>query len=111
MNWSFPWYSSLGSDFNFDFHVTLDPDVAVPEFNYKSVDPTTKGERPGLSVFFKESDHLFHTYSTYARGLDNLLITHSLLDLTPLGRQDEVYGPMSWKLHDEYEDDDANPSA
>lgn len=110
MGWNFPWYSSFGSDFNFDFQVTLDADVAMPEYNYKSVDPATKGERPGLSVFYKEGDGIFHTYSTYERGLDPLLVTHSLLDLTPLGRQDEIYGSMSWKLHDEYEADDMSPS-
>jgi predicted dithiol-disulfide oxidoreductase (DUF899 family) len=61
----------------------------------------TKGEAPGLSVFFKEGDEIFHTYSTYARGLDTLLVTHRLLDITPLGRQ-EADG-MDWKFHDEYD--------
>jgi len=62
-----------------------------------------KGERPGLSVFLKEDDKIFHTYSTYARGLDSLLVTYKLLDLTPLGRQDATKG--HWKLHDEYVDE------
>lgn len=110
MGWKFPWYSSFGSDFNFDFHVTLDPSVAVPEYNYKAVDPATKGERPGFSVFFKEGNELFHTYSTHERGSEPFLVTHSLLDMTPLGRQDGSYGPMSWKRHDEYATDDAIPS-
>jgi predicted dithiol-disulfide oxidoreductase (DUF899 family) len=57
-----------------------------------------KGEHPGLSVFYKEGNDLFHTYSTYARGLDGLLVSNQLLDLTPLGRQD-----VPWKRHDEYD--------
>ncbi|RDL40744.1 Uncharacterized protein BP5553_00723 [Venustampulla echinocandica] len=101
MGWDFPWYSSFGSDFNYDFHASLDSDVTPPEYNYKPSKRTSKGEAPGLSVFFKEGDDIFHTYSTYERGLDILLGTHTLLDLTPLGRQDEN-GPVDWKLHDEY---------
>jgi len=62
-----------------------------------------------MSVFLKEANEVFHTYSTYSRGLDGLLVTHSLLDLTPLGRQDKEKG--WWKLHDEYTDDDKNSSA
>ena len=62
----------------------------------------TKGEGPGLSVFFKEGDEIFHTYSTYARGLDTLLVTHRLLDITPLGRQEG--DGTDWKLHDEYDE-------
>jgi predicted dithiol-disulfide oxidoreductase (DUF899 family) len=101
MGWNYPWYSAFGSDFNYDFHVSLDEAVAPAEYNYKPTDPPVKGERPGLSVFLKEGGALFHTYSTYARGLDGLLVTNKLLDVTPLGRQDKgVY----WKLHDEYED-------
>ena len=60
----------------------------------------SKGEAPGLSVFLKEGNDIFHTYSTYARGLDTLLVTYRLLDITPLGRQDE----KSFRFHDEYED-------
>jgi predicted dithiol-disulfide oxidoreductase (DUF899 family) len=60
---------------------------------------------PGLSVFLKESSQVFHTYSVYARGLDHLLATNGLLDLTPLGRQTKKNGDNpEWKLHDEYED-------
>lgn len=61
--------------------------------------PTT-GEAPGLSVFLRNDDEIFHTYSTYARGLDTFLVTHRLLDVTPLGRQESK--GMDWKLHDEY---------
>jgi predicted dithiol-disulfide oxidoreductase (DUF899 family) len=61
---------------------------------------------PGLSVFLKDGDQVFHTYSTYARGLDHLMPTNSLLDLTPLGRQEKKGdNPTGWKLHDEYSDE------
>jgi predicted dithiol-disulfide oxidoreductase (DUF899 family) len=59
----------------------------------------SKGEGLGLSVFLKEGNDIFHTYSTYARALDILLVTHRILDITLLGRQDE----NEWRLHDEYE--------
>jgi len=101
MGWNYPWFSSFGSDFNYDFHVSLDETVAPAEYNFQQTDPPVKSERPGLSVFLKEGDDLFHTYSTYARGLDAILGTNKLLDLTPLGRQDTG---VNWKLHDEYEE-------
>ncbi len=71
MNWTIPWFSSYGSDFNYDFDVTDD-----------------EGEKPGLSVFLREGANLFHTYSTNGRGVDILLGTYNYLDLTPLGRQE-----------------------
>jgi len=101
MGWNYPWFSSFGSDFNYDFNVSLDDTVAPAVYNYQATDPPVKGERPGLSVFLKEGDDLFHTYSTYSRGLDVILGTNKLLDLTPLGRQDTG---THWKLHDEYEE-------
>ena len=70
-NWTVPWFSSYGSDFNYDFGVTDD-----------------EGEKPGLSVFLREGEDLFHTYSTNGRGVDILLGTYNYLDLTPLGRQE-----------------------
>lgn len=110
MGWDYPWYSSFGSDFNYDFHVTNDESIAPVQYNYKgkdellnSKDPgaqkVVKGEGPGMSVFFREGDKIFHTYSTFARGLDTLLVTNRLLDITPLGRQDEIV----WQYHDEYD--------
>ncbi len=72
MNWTVPWFSSFGSDFNYDFDATGDD-----------------GEKPGLSVFLRDGDHIFHTYSTNGRGVDVLLGTYNYLDLTPLGRQEE----------------------
>ena len=106
MGWTFPWLSSFGTDFNYDFGVTIDE--GHPVYNYAPVSAQPagrphKGEREGLSVFVREGDRVFHTYSTYQRGLDPLLNTYNLLDLTPLGRQEEA-GIMSWlRYHDQYE--------
>lgn len=103
--WAFPWYSSLGSDFNYDFHVTLDESVAPVEYNYRdkaeierrSEHPYTKGEEHGTSVFFRVGNDLFHTYSVYARGTEGLTDTYSLLDLTPYGRQEDWEdSPEGW---------------
>ncbi|KIM96723.1 hypothetical protein OIDMADRAFT_148016 [Oidiodendron maius Zn] len=109
MGWAFPWYSSFGTDFNYDFHVTNDETVTPVQYNYKGKDEIlndknplnrvhVKGESPGMSVFLREGGDIFHTYSTFARGLDTMLVTNRLLDITPLGRQDEV----DLKYHDEY---------
>ncbi|MEK6252279.1 MAG: DUF899 domain-containing protein [Actinomycetota bacterium] len=100
MGWTFPWYSSFGSDFNYDFHVTLDEAVAPIEYNYRdkeeleqagSHDP--KGELHGTSVFLREGDSVFHTYSTYGRGTEQVGGTHYYLDMTALGRQEEWEEP------------------
>lgn len=106
MGWTFPWFSSFGADFNYDFHVTLDKNHT--EYNYApaSAQPAVypqEGEREGLSVFLRDGDRLFHTYSTYQRGLDSFLNTYNFLDVTPLGRQEEE-GIMQWvRHHDKYE--------
>ena len=105
MGWTFPWLSSFGTDFNHDFGVTLDD--SHTEYNYAPVSAQPggrpqEGEREGLSVFLRDGGRLFHTYSTYQRGLDALLNTYNLLDLTPLGRQEEE-GNMRWlRYHDRY---------
>jgi predicted dithiol-disulfide oxidoreductase (DUF899 family) len=107
MGWSFPWLSSFGTDFNYDFRVTTDE--SQTEYNYAPVSDQPggyprKGEREGLSVFLRDGDRLFHTYSTYQRGLDLLLNTYNILDLTPLGRHEDDR-PMAWlRYHDRYED-------
>ncbi len=104
MGWSFAWVSSADSTFNFDYHVSFrEEERKTGEYNYK---PTgfPESEAPGASVFLREGDQVFHTYSTYARGLDHLIATYDYLDLTPLGRneKDLPYG-MSWvRRHDEY---------
>lgn len=109
MGWNFPWLSSNGGDFNYDFHVTIDE--AHPEYNYRpdyfSLPPEqrkgpSRGEAPGLSVFVRDGENVYHTYSTYTRGLDLFLNTYNLLDHTPLGRQ-ENGKRMSWvRHHDKY---------
>lgn len=103
MGWHFPWVSSNGSDFNFDFGVSFTPEQiesGEPLYNYGT--PPFMDEIQGLSVFSKEeSGTIFHTYSTYARGLDLLIGAHNLLDLTPKGRNEQ--GTMNWvRLHDQY---------
>jgi predicted dithiol-disulfide oxidoreductase (DUF899 family) len=108
MGWSFRWVSSAGSDFNYDYQATARPeDVAAGTAMYNFATGTSgsfPGERPGASVFFRDGADVFHTYSTYARGLDHLIATYDWLDLTPLGRDEEKlpYG-MAWvRLHDRY---------
>lgn len=94
MRWSFPWLSSLGSDFNDDFRVTLYEPAGGAD---------TKGELPGLSVFLRDGDDVFHTYSTYQRALDVLLGTYNSLDLTPRDRPaEDGRTPASLRRHDRY---------
>jgi predicted dithiol-disulfide oxidoreductase (DUF899 family) len=110
MGWSFPWLSSFGNDFNYDFHVTFDEAAGSLEYNYASAPELLKrgeiwhtGELPGLSVFLRDCERVFHTYSTYQRGLDLLLNTYNFLDLTPLGRQEEDGKIQAWiRHHDKY---------
>ena len=98
--WSFPWYSSFGSDFNYDFHVTLDESVAPIEYNYRSkaeIGRPIEGEEPGLSVFFQADGDVFHAYSVYARGTEGLTDSYHLLDVTPYGRQEDWEdSPPGW---------------
>jgi predicted dithiol-disulfide oxidoreductase (DUF899 family) len=104
--WSIAWFSSFGSDFNYDFHVTLDPKVAPPEYNYRNKaemaaaqghDVKMEGEEHALSVFFRLDEDLFHTYSVFARGTESLTDTYRLLDTTPYGRQQEFEdSPPGW---------------
>jgi predicted dithiol-disulfide oxidoreductase (DUF899 family) len=95
--WTVPWYSSLGSDFNYDFQVTLDKNRPQLDYNYRS-EPGALGdadttELPGLSCFLRDGEQIYHTYSTFARGTDGLGGSYSLLDLTALGRQEEWEEP------------------
>jgi len=107
MGWSFPWYSSHGSDFNFDYHVSFRPEDRAQgevEYNYRPI-KTTMSELPGISVFFRDEDGaVYHTYSTYARGLDMLNGAYHMLDLVPKGRGEEGRGQFWVRLHDRYED-------
>ena len=128
MGWTFPWVSSFGGDFNFDFSVGFTEEQQTKEgieYNYrrekmfqsrliqengvKTVEnhatmcgtdmPTYLRERPGVSAFALEDEIVYHTYSTYARGLDGLWGMYQWLDRTPKGRNET--GPW-WKRHDEY---------
>jgi predicted dithiol-disulfide oxidoreductase (DUF899 family) len=116
MGWTFGWYSSYRNTFNDDFAVTVDltdPASDAVTYNYQPAADLLAsgkiwvegGELPGLSVFFRDDDRVFHTYSTYQRGLDHLINTYNYLDLTPLGRGDDDQDPyaMAWvRYHDEY---------
>lgn len=126
MGWSFPWASSQGGDFNFDFNVAFTEEqqrTGTIEYNYRrnghAMDATTEvppivreiaagvgtdvptytRDRPGMSAFVIEDGVVYHTYSTYARGLDNLWGMYQWLDRAPLGRNENG---IWWKRHDEY---------
>jgi predicted dithiol-disulfide oxidoreductase (DUF899 family) len=127
MGWTFPWYSSSGSDFNYDFHVTVDDRVAPVLLNFRTKGQLAEAgtpwtgsmndEWPGISAFLRVGDTAYHTYSTLARGFDEFANANDYLDLTALGRQEEweepegraipiglnVGGPAV-RLPDEYED-------
>jgi predicted dithiol-disulfide oxidoreductase (DUF899 family) len=104
--WNVDWYSSFGGDFNYDFHVTLDANVAPVLHNYRSSEElVARGmerltltdnhpiEQPGFSFFLREGDDVFHTYSTFGRGTEALGGAYGILDLTALGRQEDWEEP------------------
>jgi predicted dithiol-disulfide oxidoreductase (DUF899 family) len=125
MGWSFPWASSFGDEFNFDFNVSITEEqqrAGGVEYNYErgthaidqkeppqiakeiakgcGVDaPTFLRDRPGMSTFAMEDGVVYHTYSTYARGLDGLWGMYQWLDRAPLGRNEKG---VWWRRHDEY---------
>jgi predicted dithiol-disulfide oxidoreductase (DUF899 family) len=106
MGWRFKWVSSHGSDFNFDYHVSFTKEEEKKNkvnYNYTTGE-FMSDELPGLSVFCKdESGDVFHTYSTYGRGLDQLVGAYNFLDLVPKGRDEDPDSTMSWvRRHDEY---------
>jgi predicted dithiol-disulfide oxidoreductase (DUF899 family) len=90
--WTFPWYSSHGSDFNYDFGVTLDKEKGFTQYNYREID--MEGEFPGASYFVRDGERVFHTYSNYARGAEMTGGSFYRLDLTALGRQEEWEEPQ-----------------
>jgi predicted dithiol-disulfide oxidoreductase (DUF899 family) len=104
MGWQFPWYSSKGSDFNFDYHVSFKPEEKASEYNYRE-EAIGLSEMPGLSVFIREGGKIYHTYSAYTRGLDMVNVAYHYMDLVPKGRDENEMGAMGW-LHrrDEYPD-------
>lgn len=107
LGWTFKWVSSGGNDFNYDYHVSFTPlDVETGELDYNYGKARMKAqELPGVSVFRKDaSGAIFHTYSSYARGIDMLNNAYHYMDLTPKGR-DEGEGIMHWlRRSDEYAD-------
>lgn len=107
MGWSFPWVSSLGSDFNFDCHVSFTPEQLAEGKTYYNygVRPVGSSEMPGISVFYKnERGEVFHTYSSYERGVDMVNGAYHFLDLVPKGRdEDGLQFSMEWvRRHDQY---------
>jgi predicted dithiol-disulfide oxidoreductase (DUF899 family) len=104
--WDLPWYSSFGSDFNYDFGVTIDESVAPGEYNFRSkaefeargdefFESAQPFEMPGRSCFLQVDGRVFHTYSQYARGLESTGGSYYFLDLTALGRQEEWEEPKA----------------
>jgi predicted dithiol-disulfide oxidoreductase (DUF899 family) len=103
--WTFPWHSSYGSDFNYDFHVTIDEAVAPAVYNYRTKAEHEQAgtgyyfegeqpiEEPGTSCFLRDGERVFHTYSTFGRGAEMLGGSYYWLDLTALGRQEEWEEP------------------
>jgi predicted dithiol-disulfide oxidoreductase (DUF899 family) len=102
--WTFPWFSSFGSRFNYDFHVTIDPAEAPVEFNFRGPDELVEAgfgwmldgesrEQPGYSTFLRDGERIFHTYSMYGRGVEWLGGSYAFLDTTALGRQEDWEEP------------------
>ena len=110
MGWGFKWVSSLDNEFNRDYYVSFteeDLEKGSTYYNY-SMRKGGGAEAPGISVFYKdENGDVFHTYSTYARGLDMLNGAYHLLDLVPKGRDEAEFSfPMAWvRRHDVYQDE------
>lgn len=119
MGWTLPWYSSAGSSFNYDYHATTDERIAPVEYNYRDkaelerlgLTYHVQGEQPGVSVFLRDGERVYHSYSSYARGLELLMSSFYFLDMTPFGRGEgwdgmpdlEGKGKYWTRLHDEYE--------
>ncbi|WP_093910456.1 DUF899 domain-containing protein [Streptomyces sp. cf386] len=127
MGWTFPWYSSAGSDFNYDFHATVDERVAPVEVFHRTEaelaeagmpwSEQLRGDWPGISAFLRVGDEVFHTYSTFGRGIEQFHYGIPYLDLTALGRQEDWEEPKgravplglqaggpALRLPDEYDD-------
>jgi predicted dithiol-disulfide oxidoreductase (DUF899 family) len=116
MGWQFRWVSSHGSDFNHDFGVSFTPEERAGgevQYNY-GMRPFPSEEAPGVSVFYKDdAGQVFHTYSTYGRGVEVMIGAYKLMDLTPKGRdENDVPNKMEWvRHHDRYEQASiANPA-
>jgi len=109
MGWKFKWVSSNGTDFNYDYNVSFTKEQASagnPIYNFGTI-PAYGEEAPGASAFIQKDGQIFHTYSTYARGLDIQLPMYNWIDLTAMGRHEEGMKPheMAWvRHHDRYGD-------
>ena len=108
MGWKFKWVSSNATDFNFDFHVSFTPEErAKGKVNYNfTMQPFPAEEAPGISLFCKnETDEVFHTYSTFGRGVEVMMGAYDMMDLAPKGRGErDVPYKMEWvRHHDRYE--------
>ena len=106
MGWTFPWVSSFGSDFNFDYHVSFTKDELARGrvfYNYReTASEDAHDELPGMSAFIRdEAGDLYHTYSEYARGGEEILSTLMVLDRAPKGRNETG---IWWRRHDEYDE-------
>jgi len=95
MGWGFPWLSSLGSDFNFDYRVSFAEKAEKVDYNYR-LRPWGVTEAPGISVFLKDGGQIYHTYSTYERGLDMLNVAYHYMDLVPKGRDEGDSAATGW---------------
>jgi predicted dithiol-disulfide oxidoreductase (DUF899 family) len=108
MGWQFKWVSAHGGEFNYDFHVSFTPEEKARGevyYNY-GMQPFESEELPGISVFYKDdAGEVFHTYSTYRRGVEAMMGAYNLLDLTPKGRdEDQLDFTMQWvRHHDRYQ--------
>jgi len=109
MNWNFNWLSSHRLNFNRDFHVSFtdkELEKGTGHYNFEESKLFGTKEAPGISVFVLDDDEIYHTYSAYARGLDNFLTTYHLLDIVPKGRNEKRLSyTMEWLRHkDRYGD-------
>jgi predicted dithiol-disulfide oxidoreductase (DUF899 family) len=112
MGWRFPWVSSLGSDFRYDFGAAFTEDEQRDggDYNFAHVEHPAP-QREGLSAFAMQDGAVYHTYSTYARGVERLMGTFGFLDVAPLGRNEDLQDPGSWwRRHDEYPNGSASSS-
>lgn len=100
--WTFKWLSSAGNDFNFDYNVSFSDDALArseAQYNFGTLH-VENPEWPGISAFYKDGDKIFHTYSTYSRGLDMFNTAYHYLDIAPKGRDEEdLPYPMAWVKH------------
>ncbi len=107
MGWIFNWLSSYGGEFNFDFDVSFTPEQLKEKkafYNYKFQNPGVD-ELVGISAFYKDGDAIYHTYSTFSRGVDLLNAAYNYLDLTARGRDENPNSPQDWvRYHDKYGD-------